>query len=107
MSNEFRHQGDVTFHPVEQVEGKVIKHEGSYTLAYGEKTGHRHLITVENPSDMRLFQALNGQVFLDILSSATITHEEHLPITLQPGKYLVEKEREYDWFQKTARKVID
>jgi len=105
--NEFSHQGDVTFHPVDKIEGEKLNHQGSYILAYGETTGHKHVITVEKPEDMEIVRALNGQIFLNLSTEAAVIHEEHGPIILQPGMYLVEKEREYDWFGKLERSILD
>ena len=106
--NEFKHQGDVTIHPYKgSVKGKELTHNGSYTLAYGEKTGHHHTIAVENPKAMTVQELPNGYVLLTLTEPGTITHQEHLQITVAPGTYRVGHEREKDWFSLTTRQVID
>ena len=104
----FKHQGDVTFikHDGEK-HGEILKHNGSYVLALGEKTGHRHVVTVDAPSDMEIRRLHNAEFLMTLFATATITHEEHLPIILAPGVYRVSKEREYDHFSHATRKVID
>lgn len=105
--NMFKHQGDIGFHPVQKVEGNVFKHNGSVILARGEHTGHKHVITVADPKDMDMWQTIDGGWFMTLLTEAEVTHEQHGKITLAPGTYQVKQEREYDWFQKVARTVID
>lgn len=103
----FKHQGDVTFNKTASVQGNEIKHSGSFVLALGEKTGHKHVITVERPEYMSVFKTVKGEVYLELRMAGIITHEEHQAIVLDPGIYRVDKEREMDWFSKSVRQVID
>lgn len=107
-TSSFKHQGDVTFIKNELIlTGELEKHDGNFVLALGEHTGHKHVITVERPEDMKI-QKLGFESFLiSLLSSATITHEEHKPIVIEPGTYRVGKERELDHFSKVTRSVVD
>lgn len=108
MSFKFKMQGDVTFNKFDgELSGTKQKHNGSFVLALGEKTGHRHLITVDRPDQMEVRDIGNGEFILVLSSAATITHEEHLPITLDPGTYRVGKEREFDNFSLVTRQVVD
>lgn len=103
----FKHQGDIPCYPFHgQVVGKKIQHDGSFVLALGEATGHHHKITVADPDDLEIRQVEGGYI-LTLKSEATITHQEHLPIKLSPGKYRTGHEREKDWFQMVTRKVVD
>ncbi|GAA4434632.1 hypothetical protein [Bremerella cremea] len=63
------------------------------TLAEGEITGHSHRIA--EPKAAKLYE-LRGQRFLEVTEDqATLVHEEHGPITLSRGCYLVWQQREY------------
>lgn len=101
---KYRH-GDVIISEAEgKFEGKTIKHNGSFVLAYGETTGHKHLLTCER---MTIKQAENGRYFLSLEVEGKLSHEEHKTLTIPAGDYLVGNEREFDWFQKVSRKVVD
>lgn len=104
MSNQIYRHGDLFFKPVKKVEGKEIKHQGSFVLAEGETTGHKHVITAER---MEIRQAENGRFYLSLGNGGTVTHEEHKTITLPPGLYEMGNEREKDWFNGAVRKVVD
>ena len=105
--NKLKHQGDVVFIPVDKMpSGKTIKHNGSDVLALGETTGHKHLITVARPDQM-IITILDGNKFINLLSPAVVTHEEHGDIALAPGIYRIGAEREVDYFSMTTRNVID
>lgn len=104
----FVHQGDVPFYPFSgSVEGKKMKHNGSVVLALGEKTGHKHVLTVMHPDALDVVEIPGGQFLVELREEAIVTHEEHLPIKLAPGKYHIGKEREYDHFAHSARIVVD
>lgn len=103
----YAHQGDVIFQKYsDKLPDKKLAHKGSFVLALGEQTGHKHVITCD-PLEMDVYDEGNGYFVLDLRSQATITHEEHQMIVLEPGQYRVEKEREFDHFSHTVRKVID
>ena len=102
---KYRH-GDVSFHPIKEATGKVINHNGSFTLALGEATGHHHLITVPRIEDMEIRETAAGYILV-LKSEGTLTHEEHGTLTVAPGTYRIGKEREYDWFSLATRRVID
>lgn len=105
---QFKHQGDVTFVPQEvTLSDKLEQHNGSFVLAYGEKSGHRHVITVERPESMKIQKIGDEMYFIFLSEPGTITHEEHKPIVLEPGTYRVGKERELDHFMKAIRRVVD
>jgi hypothetical protein len=103
-----RRHGDLPVHPVTKLPaGKEVKHNGSFVLAEGETTGHCHRITVEKPQDLMIFDMGNGLYALNLTSQATISHEEHKTIVVQPGQYVVGREQEYDYFANAVRRVID
>ncbi|MDE2232887.1 MAG: hypothetical protein KGJ90_02030 [Patescibacteria group bacterium] len=103
----YKHQGDITFTPFEgEIKGDKENHSGSYIVGYGEATGHTHTVYVENPTDMEIIKVADGFI-LSLKSEGVVKHQEHKEIRLAPGIYKVGHEREYDWFQDVARKVID
>jgi hypothetical protein len=86
----WRH-GDVLIAPVEEIPASA-KSRKQPILAYGEVTGHSHRI--EAPEKAELWENGN-ELFLKVLETTRIIHEEHKPITLLPGTYRVWKQREY------------
>ncbi|EGJ30713.1 MULTISPECIES: hypothetical protein [Moorena] len=83
-------QGDVILLPVEQINGQHLPH---LTLAEGEVTGHSHRIT---DGVAQLYEK-NGILYLQVASkTATLTHEEHQPIELPQGSWMVRIQREYE-----------
>jgi hypothetical protein len=83
-------QGDVILQSVSQSEGKKLPH---LVLAEGEVTGHAHRIS---SGEAELYER-NGTLYLKVLSStATLTHEEHKPINIPQGTWIVKIQREYE-----------
>jgi len=69
------------------------KKRPNLTLAYGELTGHSHRIRESGAAE--LWES-GGALFLKVVDeTATLIHEEHLPITLPRGLYRVWRQREY------------
>ena len=106
MKNNYRH-GDINLHSIEKIDGEIIKHKGVFVIGEGETTGHRHLLTVENPKDLIIKKDSNGDFYFQLLSKGTLTHEEHKTLEIMPGIYKRIQEREKDWFSLAVRKVID
>jgi len=65
--------------------GKELKEGNDIVFMHGEVTGHAHRI-VEPKQKARLFD-VQAERYLQIVSEATITHEEHAPIILREGRY--------------------
>lgn len=83
-------QGDVILVPVQQTEGEQLLH---LTLAEGEVTGHSHRIS---QGEAELYEK-NGTLYLRVVSKdATLTHEEHQPISIPQGNWMVRIQREYE-----------
>ena len=82
-------QGDLLFMEVDSIP-KIAKFVENSIIVRGEVTGHAHRI-------------VNGQVFrtwdqtyLQADQGARVVHEEHGPIELEAGVYVVVRQREYD-----------
>ncbi len=105
MSNYYRH-GDVLLTKVNVPEGQEIKHKGSHPLAFGEITGHKHMLTVKDANNMKIMQA-GKNLYIILMEIGTLTHEEHKTIEIQPGTYKMDFEREYDYASEDMRQVVD
>lgn len=100
-------QGDVYILQVEDQEEHKFHEADNFILAYGEVTGHKHklspkqggTIAIDKVDDMKIFVNVEG-------AGAEVTHEEHETIDLEPGKYEVRIQREYDPVR-DSRAVLD
>lgn len=105
--NIFRH-GDINLHKVDEIKGEVVSHKGSYVVAEGETTGHKHLLKVKNPDNLIIRKDEFGHMYFELKEVGTITHEEHKVIEIPAGIYKEVREREVDHFADgLVRKVID
>jgi len=103
MQNFIRH-GDLLLKRIEKLPEQLTKLDHQ-VLAHGE-SGHRHLLVAEPECQVDLFTDPEGRMFFGT-SGAKLTHEEHKTITIEPGIYFVEHEREFDPFQDVIRQVRD
>jgi hypothetical protein len=72
-------------------------------LAEGELTGHAHRL--EDPASGRVF-SVGSDFYLEVLAeTATVVHEEHGPVTVPRGGYMVRIQREYS--PQEIRRVAD
>lgn len=104
MAKTLYQQGDVLIEAATIPATTRPRPEG--VLAHGEATGHAHRLTAA--SDGLLVEAEDGTLYLRVgPGGATIQHEEHGPVTVPPGAYVVRQVREYDHFAEEARVVRD
>ena len=87
----WRH-GDVLIAQISSIP-KSATRSSSPILVRGEVTGHSH--RVEDPEAAEVWITNKGELYLKILAITRLIHEEHHPITLQPGNYHVWQQREY------------
>ncbi len=75
-------------------------------LALGEVTGHAHAIYDHWAADStavyaspglraRLLEAANGERYLEVKATVTLTHEEHTAHLIPPGFYHLPRQMEY------------
>ena len=86
-------------------------------LAFGEATGHLHKIHMKDMLDaaevtlhMHRFREAGKDTpegFEVREETVTLTHEEHKPIDVPPGKYIVRIVREFDHIAGRSRYVAD
>jgi len=118
--NQQGHQGDVQFKTVKIP--KKVKSIKKRPLAYGEKSGHQHVVT----GDYEMFEDEKSNLYVVVgPSGATLRHihesnfkgfdkdveapvADHKNIKLKPGSSLVFGiHQKYEPFAKTFEKVID
>jgi hypothetical protein len=100
-------QGDVLLARVASLPADAVPvprdGDGRLVLAYGEATGHAHVVTAVDPSatvDAELLIRPDDQRdlevrFLRVEREARLVHDEHATIPLDPGVYRVVRQREY------------
>ncbi len=90
-------QGDLLFVKVAQAAGVPVGPEqGRLIMAYGEVTGHHHSVAVR--AGLTLTRVDEGVQYLtidELLGPAVVEHQEHGPITLDPGIWEVRRQREW------------
>ena len=83
-------QGDLLFIRQDtQPAVDLTARQGNIIVA-GEATGHAHRLQAGS-----ILEAPDGTLYLDITQTTHVVHEEHGPITLEPGLWLVVRQREY------------
>lgn len=99
--------GDLVFSRIEkEIKGK--KTTKSVVLAEGEFTGHSHQLRPQEGGSIIFLEPEPGVKEFEVVGApAILTHEEHKPITFNPGKYRVEIQEEYDYFTQEMRQVRD
>lgn len=96
-------QGDVLIRGVSAIPREAKRKDGRAVLAYSEVTGHCHEAIGEG---VEVFEQ-DGALYLSAPDGATVQHEEHKPVTLQPGNYQIGIVQEYDHFAEEAKRVAD
>jgi hypothetical protein len=95
-------QGDVVLIKIEKAPKGKLK--PSKVIQEGEHTGHAHRIT---DGDANIFTLGDKMYVKAQRGGATITHEEHLPVTIEEGDYEVRIVRQKDPFTKLVSRVVD
>ena len=86
-------------------------------LAFGEVTGHKHQIHMKemlDKAEVTLHMGYNSKAGEDVPSgfivqneNVILTHEEHDPLELPPGKYIVKIVQEFNHITRRAQNVAD
>ena len=97
MAGKLYRHGDVLIQEVKALPEDVFQppQSGEVILAHGEVTGHTHRI--ENPAVVEHWRVpgFNAGDYIRVLETTRLVHEEHQPITLEPGVYRFWQQREY------------
>lgn len=102
---ELLRQGDISLTKIASLPSgcEEIPHDNGRTiLAYGEVTGHAHAVPM---AYAKQYRAGSGVEYVVVEKATKLTHEEHAPISLEPGVYQKRVAREYSLLGE--RKVID
>lgn len=115
------HQGDVQFKSINSIPKEAVKTENK-PLAYGEVSGHVHVLTGEcqlfELGD-RMFAVVGGDgariqhVYEKMMKKGCLTKTKELPVAdhnsilLPPGNYEFGIQKKYNPFEKTFERVID
>ena len=105
----FQH-GDVLIERFADGIPKGAKRLSHTRLAEGETTGHAHVAVAEMVGELpgvELYE-VDGTLYMNVAADeATVTHEEHKPITIPKGTYKIRRVREFDHFDERTRRVTD
>lgn len=113
---QFYRHGDLLIRRIEFLPKQDLTKLNTKILAEGEATGHQHRLTSQtaqvfsmnlprHPNSLR-YDA-NQQKYLSLEEPTQLVHEEHKPITIEKGTYVVIQEQEFDPFTNAIREVID
>jgi hypothetical protein len=104
MSKHQIQQGDVCIEIIDTIPQKA-KRIDDMVLKHGEVTGHKH----ELVGDVQIFELDGVKYFAVGSDGATLTHQEHQPITFAPKTIarLAAGVFEYDYETEEAKRVID
>jgi hypothetical protein len=104
MKQDQIQQGDVLLKRVEKpAVFKSTQRGGKIILAHGEHTGHHHAV---EDSEAELV-ADGDRILLMLEREATLTHQEHGPVTVPAGCWEVGRVQEFDYLTQMARDVRD
>ena len=85
---QYRQEGDVFLLECDPAETSGAQwerpHDGRLVLALGEATGHAHAIRAGSRAGLR---GRDGKRWLEAMEPVKLEHEEHGPITIEPGTY--------------------
>lgn len=113
MNNKikFTRNGDVNLHSIKELPKglKEVEFNGKeWIMARGEATGSKHLLTVDRPDTLKIYQDEKGNFYFDLKAEAKASHTaDHETTTVLPGIYVQVPEREVDNYMQVVRKVID
>ena len=91
-------QGDLLITAIESLP-KGLKTVSDSVILWGESTGHAHRLV-----GGRVYKNPEGSLFLNLLKTGQVVHDEHGTIKLPAGKYAVVRQREYS--NKDAVKLV-
>lgn len=99
----YRH-GDLLIREIKELPKDLKKLEHT-TLALGEATGHHH--TLIKTKGVQVYENEQLLKFFVVKEPTDLTHQEHKTIVIEPAKYEVIIEREFDPFSDLIRQVKD
>lgn len=85
----------------------TAKRKRGLVLAEGEVTGHAHRLNVPETVTAELFEEKSDLYLRVSGGSVELVHEEHKPIVIEEGEYVVDRVLEYDYDTEESRRVQD
>jgi hypothetical protein len=92
-------QGDLLFSAIPELPEDLIERT-SKVIAQGEATGHSHCLL-----EGRVLEDRQGILFLEVMYTTQIIHQEHSALDLPAGFYRIIRQREYT--PEAVREVAD
>src|SRR5215469_8149246 len=99
MSLHYR-QGDLLFVRQDARPAAALTTRQSNVIVAGEATDYAHRLQAGT-----ILEAKGGALYLDVTATTQVVHEEHGSFTLDPGLWLVVRQREYS--PEAIRTVLD
>ena len=92
MNEQFA-QGDLLFVRVSDKASKIKSQPGKKAIfARGEKTGHVHEIQLD---DVQVWPTADGPMKIVVAEPTPVVHNEHAPLMLPEGEYVMYQQRQY------------
>lgn len=116
---KYYQQGDVILKQVQELPaGLELLQKTDKILQRGETTGHKHQFDAGAAVSLYTFPAAgpmagmriathDGVTYIHVEHPAALRHEEHKPITIDPGVYQLDLVREFDYESLETRRVVD
>lgn len=98
-------QGDIILKSIDEIPRKakkVNKSDKGFIIQHGKVTGHSHRIE----DNVELYEH-NDTKYLKTLNPIELKHEEHKPLIIPPGKYMITRIMQYDPFEAEEQYVAD
>ena len=102
MNNIYRH-GDIWLKSIDGIPEGAVKEETN-VLVRGEHTGHAHTLVEDDTYELLI---KDMKKYLKVYKPTQLNHQEHHTITIEPGIYRIDIEREIDPFEGKIREVRD
>jgi hypothetical protein len=88
---------------------KLVRTVQSEIVAHSE-SGHHHVLELQRKA-LRVYE-LDNELYLDVGDVGTLVHKKtgpdiHQSQTIEKGLYHVHIKREFDYYQRISRKVLD
>ena len=109
----FIRQGDIDFIEVLSIPNKEMNRltmKDDNIVAYGEATNHHHRLVSGQVQVLRDVNS-TGMAIADYVvvnsETATLSHQEHLPLEIPQGTWRIHQEEDYNPFTQEMKKVVD
>jgi len=113
MKAEIIRHGEAILYPVSALpkDAQLKEVTNEAILAHSE-TGHHHLLKTKTKNAVKIYTTLDGNTFVEVGNIAELVHKKtgkdvHRTIPVAPSIYKIIQKREFDYFQKAIRQVMD